>query len=76
MLNKLTFIDVSVAGIVVVVLSGRAYREKGIYLHLEGGLLFLIAAECCHYAAYYLVTEVMHVEVDTKDSTNASHATI
>jgi len=62
-LNKLTFIDVSVAGIVVVVLSGQAYREKGIYLHLERGLLFLIAAECCHYAAYYLVTEVMHVEV-------------
>mmetsp|Transcript_60107 Transcript_60107/g.158114 ORF Transcript_60107/g.158114 Transcript_60107/m.158114 type:complete len:490 (+) Transcript_60107:68-1537(+) len=54
-LKKLSFLDVAIVGIVVVVLGGQAYRVQGLILSMEMGLVPLFLAETCHYLAYYLV---------------------
>jgi len=56
-LKKLSFLDVTVVGIVVVVVGGQAYRVHGLILSMEAGLLPLLGAEVCHYLAYYLVAD-------------------
>jgi hypothetical protein len=49
-------LDVLIAGVVVVTLAGRDLREKGIVLATREGLLLLLGAEFCRYAADALVT--------------------
>jgi len=53
--KKLSFLDVSIVGLVIVVLSGHSYKKQGLILTLQPGLLFLTLAEICHYAAHFLV---------------------
>jgi len=68
-LKKLSFLDVAVVGVVVVVLSGAAYRKSGLVLKLDWGLLLLTAAELCHYVAYYLVVHAVppHVVAQSRE---------
>merc|ERR1712048_983488 len=54
-LGKLSMLDVSIMGVVIVVLSGAVYRSKGIIMSMQWGLLALFGAELCHYAVYYTV---------------------
>mmetsp|Transcript_62146 Transcript_62146/g.85838 ORF Transcript_62146/g.85838 Transcript_62146/m.85838 type:complete len:497 (-) Transcript_62146:300-1790(-) len=55
-LKKLSFLDVAIVGVLVIVAGGQAYRIQGLILSLEAGLIPLIMAESCHYLAYHLVT--------------------
>merc|ERR1712060_1033683 len=48
--------DVAIMGVVVVVMSLRSLRSKGVIIAARSGLLSLFAAEVCHYFAHYLVT--------------------
>jgi len=59
-LNKLSMLDVSIVGVVIVVLSGSVYRKNGVILSMRLGLLVLFVAEACHYAAYFMVTRSIH----------------
>jgi len=54
--KKLSMLDVSVMGVVVVVMSLRNLRTKGVIISIQYGLYFLFAAELCHYVAFWLVT--------------------
>jgi len=55
-LKKLSMLDVSVMGVVVVVASLKGMRSKGVIISFRWGLLLLFGAEVCHYAAFYLVS--------------------
>merc|ERR1712137_585115 len=48
-------LDVSIMGVVVVVMSLRSLRAKGVIISIQYGLYFLFAAEVCHYLAFWLV---------------------
>jgi len=54
-LKKLSMLDVSIMGIVVVVMALRSLRAKGVVISMRHGLPFLLAAELCHYGAFHLV---------------------
>jgi len=66
-LGKLSMLDVSIMGVVVVVLSGAVYRSKGIILSMQWGLLALLGAELCHYALYYTVFAVAQDHSTSRD---------
>lgn len=54
-LKKISMLDVSIMGIIVVVVSLRGMREKGVVIDLGPGSFVLIAAEVCHYAMFRIV---------------------
>lgn len=55
-LKKLSMLDVSIMGIVVVVMSLRNLRSKGVIISIRYGLGVLLAAEICHYVGFHLVS--------------------
>jgi len=55
-IKKLSMLDVSIMGVVVVVMSLRSLRAKGVIISIQYGLFLLFAAEICHYLAFRLVT--------------------
>lgn len=61
-LKKLSFLDVAITGVLVVVVCGQAYRSQGIVLFMDTGLLYLLGAEVCHYIAYYLLMHAAEPE--------------
>lgn len=54
-LKKLSMLDVSIMGVLIVVLSLRGMRKKGIVISLGPGTVVLLAAEICHYAISHIV---------------------
>jgi hypothetical protein len=54
-LRKLSMLDVAIAGIVVVVLSLQSFRDKGVILSMQWGLLVLLGAVLCHFLMACLV---------------------
>jgi len=54
-IKKLSMLDVSIMGVVVVVMSLRSLRAKGVIISIQYGLYLLFAAEVCHYLAFWLV---------------------
>merc|ERR1712061_859879 len=55
-LKKLSMLDVSIMGIVVVVMSLRNLRSKGVIISMRYGLVVMLAAEVCHYLAFHVVS--------------------
>merc|ERR1712217_638735 len=55
-IKKLSMLDVSIMGVVVVVMSLKSLRAKGVIISIQYGLFLLFAAEICHYVAFRLVT--------------------
>lgn len=64
--KELSMLDVTVMGVVVVVLVLIEMREKGLILAMDWGLLALLLAELCHCATYYLVTAAAAALTDHK----------
>merc|ERR1712190_721401 len=54
-LRKLSMLDVAIVGIAVVVLALRSFREKGVILSMQPGLLVLLGAVICHFLMACLV---------------------
>lgn len=54
-LKKLSMLDVTILGIVIVVASGTVYKQQGLILSFRPGLLGMLGAEICHYATYFFV---------------------
>lgn len=54
-LKKLSMLDVSLMGVVVVVLSLQNMKNSGVILGLQRGWPVLLAAEICHYTASFVV---------------------
>merc|ERR1712137_1498315 len=61
-------LDVSIMGVVVVVMSLRSLRAKGVIISIQYGLYLLFAAEVCHYLAFWLVGKAATTLVDTGTS--------
>mmetsp|Transcript_101172 Transcript_101172/g.326555 ORF Transcript_101172/g.326555 Transcript_101172/m.326555 type:complete len:449 (-) Transcript_101172:37-1383(-) len=55
-LKKLSMLDVSIVGIMLVALSMGVYRSDGVILSLRWGLYALLGAELLHYGTYHLVS--------------------
>merc|ERR1711879_446789 len=72
-LKKLSMLDVSIMGVVVVVMSLRNLREKGVIISMGNGLVVLLGAEMCHYAAFHLVNNAA-ADVAEGDSAEKSTA--
>jgi len=49
--RKLSMLDVSIMGCVVVTMSLRTMRDQGVIVEMCSGVLYLLGAEACHYAA-------------------------
>lgn len=60
-LKKLSMLDVSVMGVIVVVASLKGLRSKGVIISFRWGLLLLFGAEMCHYAAFHFVSRTIKV---------------
>jgi len=58
-LGKLSMLDVSVVGIVVVVLSMTSMRHSGVIVSMREGVLFLLLAVLCRYAASFAVRRAL-----------------
>mmetsp|Transcript_93812 Transcript_93812/g.235543 ORF Transcript_93812/g.235543 Transcript_93812/m.235543 type:complete len:473 (+) Transcript_93812:86-1504(+) len=54
-LGKLSMLDVSIVGIVVIVLSMREMRQSGVIVSMREGVPVLLAAVICRYAASFIV---------------------
>lgn len=63
-LGHLSMLDVSVMGSVVVALSLRSLREKGVVIELGRGVLLLLCAELSRYILYH---SVMHQGSSSKE---------
>merc|ERR1712063_194774 len=77
-IKKLSMLDVSVMGVVVVVMSLRSLRAKGVIISIQYGLYFLLAAELCHYFVFRLVSKAAGTLMDNdncgkNDSAVVSH---
>merc|ERR1712048_298924 len=55
-LKKLSMLDVSIMGVVVVVMSLRNLSAKGVIISMRYGLVVMLAAEACHYLAFHVVS--------------------
>jgi len=67
-MKKLSMLDVSVMGVVVVVMSLRSLRAKGVIISIQYGLYLLFAAEMCHYLVFWLVTKAGNTLMETDKS--------
>mmetsp|Transcript_37293 Transcript_37293/g.79180 ORF Transcript_37293/g.79180 Transcript_37293/m.79180 type:complete len:503 (-) Transcript_37293:146-1654(-) len=56
--RKLSMLDVTVVGVVVIVLAGAIYAKMGVILKLNTGIYFLAVAEAAHYVIHYTVVDV------------------
>mmetsp|Transcript_20410 Transcript_20410/g.51022 ORF Transcript_20410/g.51022 Transcript_20410/m.51022 type:complete len:497 (-) Transcript_20410:40-1530(-) len=54
-LGKLSMLDVSIMGVVVIVLSMESMRENGVILSMRLGIPILLGAEICHYLAWFVL---------------------
>merc|ERR1712137_1262483 len=61
-------LDVSIMGVVVVVMSLRSLRAKGVIISIQYGLYLLCAAEICHYLVFWLVTKAGNTFMETGTS--------
>jgi len=78
-LKKLSMLDVSIMGVVVVVMSLRNLRSKGVIISMQYGLVVMLAAEMCHYLAFHLVCNAAKTSAEetmekTTDTTNTELA--
>jgi len=55
-LGKMSMLDVSIRGVVVIVLSMVSMRDSGVILSIQKGIPLLIGAEICRYLAAFLVS--------------------
>lgn len=60
-LGKLAMLDVSIVGVYVVSAMLSDMHRKGVIITPTSGLMFLLVAEACHYALYYIVTHSAEV---------------
>merc|ERR1711976_883049 len=67
-LKKLSMLDVSIMGVVVVVMSLRNLRAKGVIISIRYGLVVMMAAEVCHYLAFYVVSRDSKAAAEDKMS--------
>jgi len=58
-LKKLSMLDVTIMGVVVVTLCMAMYRDKGVIVFMGHGLWLLLGAEIIHYFCYYAVKGAM-----------------
>eukprot|EP00928_Gymnodinium_smaydae_P029659 TRINITY_DN22279_c0_g1_i1.p1 TRINITY_DN22279_c0_g1~~TRINITY_DN22279_c0_g1_i1.p1 ORF type:complete len:498 (+),score=114.60 TRINITY_DN22279_c0_g1_i1:99-1592(+) len=63
-LRKLAMLDVSVMGVLVIVLSMQDLRERGILVVVRWGIFMLLAAEVCHYFTIFMVDSVYDIVSD------------
>merc|ERR1712190_403208 len=70
-IKKLSMLDVSIMGVVVVVMSLRSLRSKGVIISMRYGLGVLLLAELCHYLAFNLVSRAFNSAfvTDSKEKT-------
>jgi len=54
--RKLSMLDVSIMGCIVVTMSLKTLRDQGVIVELRSGVLYLLGAELCHYAAAFVAT--------------------
>merc|ERR1712039_1075613 len=66
-LKKLSMLDVSIMGVVVVVMSLRNLRAKGVIISMRYGLVVMLAAEVCHYLAFHVVSKAFNSVCDAKE---------
>lgn len=68
--RKLSMLDVAIVGVVVIITAGKIYEKLGVVLRFKIGLLYLFAAEFCHYVSYYSVQSIamsMPIDYDEDD---------
>eukprot|EP00930_Biecheleria_cincta_P071604 TRINITY_DN5908_c0_g2_i1.p1 TRINITY_DN5908_c0_g2~~TRINITY_DN5908_c0_g2_i1.p1 ORF type:complete len:508 (-),score=87.47 TRINITY_DN5908_c0_g2_i1:316-1809(-) len=68
-LKKLSMLDVTCMGILVVTLCMSMYKKDGVIVSFAPGVWYLVAAEILHYITYYLVKGTIEVteKVDMGD---------
>merc|ERR1712151_323455 len=80
-IKKLSMLDVCIMGVVIVVMALRNLRAKGVIISMRWGLVILLAAELCHYAAFHVVCRAASAstKIEADKSTIgdiAAHATV
>merc|ERR1712039_951742 len=75
-IKKLSMLDVSIMGVVVVVMSLRSLRAKGVIISIQYGLFLLFAAEVCHYLAFHLVTNAANTMTEDEKGARADQAAV
>merc|ERR1719221_2541483 len=70
-IKKLSMLDVCIMGVVIVVMALRNLRAKGVIISMRWGLVILLAAELCHYAAFHVVSRAASAttEIEVEKST-------
>jgi len=67
---KLSMLDVSIMGVVVIVLSMENLRQNGVILAMRQGIPVLLGAEICHYLAWFIVRRVHASLAASSESSN------
>eukprot|EP00933_Yihiella_yeosuensis_P074274 TRINITY_DN83132_c0_g1_i1.p1 TRINITY_DN83132_c0_g1~~TRINITY_DN83132_c0_g1_i1.p1 ORF type:complete len:561 (+),score=77.94 TRINITY_DN83132_c0_g1_i1:97-1779(+) len=62
-LRKLAMLDVFLAGVVLVVISGKIYSEQGLVLAMAEGMKVLLGAEICHFLTQLFVSHVIKMRL-------------
>merc|ERR1712039_531627 len=75
-IKKLSMLDVSIMGVVVVVMSLRSLRAKGVIISIQYGRFLLFAAEICHYLAFHLVTNAASTLPEDAKGGPGDHAVV
>jgi uncharacterized paraquat-inducible protein A len=70
--GKLCMLDVSVVGVLIIVLALQDFREKGITVGLRWGIWSLFAAEFVHYLTSFLIHRQFDAPVGNKNQAEGS----